>query len=408
MTDQFKPPSGAPTDRPNNQTINNEFAELSSLIKEGYPEKPDSQLSDHLLERELRSDLSLPPVPKKRRSCLAVIFLLLFLLVGAAAGGYFWLRSTLYAPVEHNAEDIITVKQGTSTQAILAQLANIGIVKNPRLLSLYLRATGTSGQLRSGDYKFKSPISPMEAIEKIQRGEVVFESVTIPEGSDRFDIAKILAAKTGKATEAEFLQLMNDTRLIRKIAPEARNLEGYLFPDTYNYNVSTSAKDLIELMVKRFEDVFTPEWQGRAKTLNDSVHKVMTIASVIEEEARVGEDRPKISSVIHNRLKIGMPLACDPTFIYAAKLAGDYDGNPNQPRHRQRRSPYNTYIFPGLPPGPIASPGRAAIEAALYPDTTNYLYFVANGIDGRHIFSKTPAEHSAAVEEYRKNLREQQ
>ncbi len=407
MNDQFKPPSGAPTETPNNETIHKEFAELASLIKEEYPEKPESQLSDNLLESELHSDLILPPVPKKRRSCLGVILLLLFLLGGAAVGGYLWLKSNLYAPVDHNADDIITVKQGMSTQAIIAQLASIGIVKNPRLVSLYLRATGMSGQLRSGDYKFKSPISPIEALEKIQRGEVVFESVTIPEGSDRFDIAKILASKTGKATEQEFLQLMNDTRLIRKMAPEARNLEGYLFPDTYNYNVSTSAKDLIEVMVKRFEEVFTPEWQGRAKALNDSVHKVMTIASIIEEEARVGEDRPKISSVIYNRLKVGMPLACDPTFIYAAKLADDYDGNPNQPRHRGRRSPYNTYIISGLPPGPIASPGRAAIEAALYPASTDYLYFVANGIDGRHIFSKTPAQHSAAVEEYRKNLREQ-
>jgi UPF0755 protein len=407
MDDQLKPPSGAPTNKPNNQGIDNQFAELSSLIQDEYPEKPETQLSDDLLDRELPASLPLPPVRKKRRLWPAFLFLFFLLLIGTLLGGYLWVKKTLNTPVAHNAEDIITVKQGMSTQAILTQLANIGIVKNPRLLSLYLRATRASSQLRSGDYKFKSPISPIEAIEKIQRGEVVFESVTIPEGSDRFDIAKILAAKTGKATEAEFLQLMNDTRLIRKIDPEARNLEGYLFPDTYNYNVSTSAKDFIELMVKRFEDVFGPEWQARARARNESIHKVMTVASIIEEEARVAEDRPKISSVIYNRLKAGMTLACDPTFIYAAKLAGDYDGNPNQPRHRQRTSPYNTYLYPGLPPGPIASPGRASIEAALYPADTDYLYFVANGIDGRHIFSTTPAQHSAAVEEYRKNLKEQ-
>ncbi|MEW6127056.1 MAG: endolytic transglycosylase MltG [Acidobacteriota bacterium] len=407
MNEQFKPPSGSPAKASNQPPLNREFAELSSLIQEQYPEKPESELTDETTYPNRQGDIVLPPTPKKARSCLLVGLGLLILIIGAAIGGWLWFKSTLNTPVEHNAEDIITVKQGMSTQAIIAELAKIGIVKNPRLLTTYLRVTGNSGQLRSGDYKFKSPISPMEAIAKIQRGEVVHESVTIPEGSDRFDIAKILATKTGKATEAEFLQLMQDTRLIRKIAPEAQNLEGYLFPDTYNYNVSTSAKELIEVMVRRFEEVFTPEWQARARALGFSVHKALTLASVVEEEARVAEDRAKISSVIHNRLKIGMPLACDPTFIYAAKVAGDYDGNPNQPRHRERRSPYNTYIYAGLPPGPIASPGRASIEAALYPANTDYLYFVANGVDGRHIFSTTGAQHSVAVEEYRRNLREQ-
>src|SRR5215208_6849448 len=177
MNDQFKPPSGAPTNTPNNESIHQEFAELASLIKEEYPDKPESQPGDNRLESELHADLILPPVPKKRRSCLGVILLLLLLLGGATVGGYLWLKSNLYTPVDHNSDDIITVKQGTSTQAIIAQLASIGIVKNPRVVSLYLRATGMSGQLRSGDYKFKSPISPIEALEKIQRGEVVFESV---------------------------------------------------------------------------------------------------------------------------------------------------------------------------------------------------------------------------------------
>jgi UPF0755 protein len=131
-----------------------------------------------------------------------------------------------------------------------------------------------------------------------------------------------------------------------------------------------------------------------------SIHEVVTLASIIEEEARVPEDRPLISSVLTNRLKIRMPLAADPTFIYAAILARDYDGNPNQPRHRRRNSPYNTYIYAGLPPGPIASPGQASLEAALNPANTDYLYFVVSGSDGRHKFSRTAAEHEAAVQEY--------
>jgi UPF0755 protein len=137
------------------------------------------------------------------------------------------------------------------------------------------------------------------------------------------------------------------------------------------------------------------------------MHSIVTMASIIEEEARVPDERPKISSVFFNRLKINMPLASDPTFIYAAVIERDYDGNPNNPRHRRRDSLYNTYIYPGLPPGPIASPGRASLEAALYPDDTDYIYFVVSGTEGRHKFSRTSAEHEAAVQEYRQQQREQ-
>jgi UPF0755 protein len=254
---------------------------------------------------------------------------------------------------------------------------------------------------------FESPISPLEAIGKIERGDVVTERVTIPGGFDRFDIAELLAARTGKATADQFLLLTYTTELIEKIDPRATNLEGYLFPDTYNFTSKTTAEDLIREMVERFEEVFSPEWSIRASQLGLSVREVITLASIIEEEARVPDERPRVASVFINRLKIGMPLASDPTFIYAAKLAKDYDGNPNQPRHRRRESRYNTYIHPGLPPGPISSPGRASIEAALNPEKTDYLYFVVSGTEGRHKFSRTSAEHDLAVLEYRRQQKEQ-
>ena len=153
--------------------------------------------------------------------------------------------------------------------------------------------------------------------------------------------------------------------------------------------------------------------RGRVE-IGMTVHQVVALASVVEEEARVPDERPLIASVFTNRLKIGMPLGSDPTFIYAAIMAGDYDGNPNQPRHRRRDSPYNTYLYAGLPPGPIASPGRASLEAALYPDQSDYLYFVVSGTEGRHKFSRTASEHEAARGEYyrqreqqREQLREQ-
>jgi UPF0755 protein len=407
MSDQSKDSPNSAEPRPASSASQpDDFAELSQLIKSDMPESSNPRL-DEMLEAELKSGLPPTPEPKRRRSCFGCFLLLLLLLVVAGAAAGWWLRSNFYTPVEHDASKVLIVQQGMGTQAILAKLNQMGIVSNPSSLALYLRATRQSGQLKAGVYKFDSPISPMEAIGKIQRGEVTYERVTIPEGFNRFDIAKTLAKVTGKASEEEFLRLMNDTRSIAKLAPQARNLEGYLFADTYNYNAGTSAEELIEAMVNRFKEVFTPEWTARASQLGMTTHQVVTYASIVEEEARVAEDRPKISSVIKTRLRVGMPLACDPTFIYAAILAGDYDGNPNQPRHRQRPSPYNTYIFSGLPPGPIASPSRASLEATLYPAETSYLYFVANGIDGGHIFSSTAAEHEAAVAEYRRNLREQ-
>lgn len=335
-----------------------------------------------------------------------LLLLVVFFILAAGIGGL-WMRSVASRPVEHSSADrIITIEPGAGTAGVVAKLAEAGIVQHPTALRIYLKMTGRGSSLRAGDYKFASPISPLQAIDKIRRGEIFLERVTIPEGYNRFDIAETLATKTGKATKEEFLRLMNDQTPIEKIAPTARNLEGYLFPDTYNYNAKTTPEELIRAMVNRFNEVFTPEWAMRASELNLTVNQVVTLASIIEKEAKVPDERPHMASVFFNRLRIGMPLGSDPTFIYAAILAGDYDGNPNQPRFRQRQSPYNTYLVTGLPPGPIASPGRASIEAVLYPDNTDDLYFVVNGRDGRHKFSRTAAEHDAAVSEYRKLQKE--
>ncbi|MCI0487608.1 MAG: endolytic transglycosylase MltG [Blastocatellia bacterium] len=355
------------------------------------------------------SEKQIAPSPSRKRPVrrYAILFLLVLTIAGGAAA-FLWAKATIGRAVEHpSADKIITIEPGTSTQSIIDSLRDAGIVRHPNVLKIYLRITGRGAHLKAGDYKFESPISPLQAIDKIIRGDVYFERVTIPEGFDRFDIAETLAARTGKASQKEFLRLMEDQTPILRLAPETRNLEGYLFPDTYIYTSKTTAEDLIQAMADRFKEVFTPEWTARAARLGLSVHQVITLASIIEEEARVPDERARISSVFMNRLRKGMLLASDPTFIYAAKLAGDYDGNPNQPRHRRRDSRYNTYVYPGLPPGPIASPGRASIEAALYPEDSDYLYFVVSGTTGRHKFSRTAAEHDLAVAEYRDQQRRQ-
>lgn len=334
---------------------------------------------------------------------IALVLLILLLALGALA---IWVRKTATTAVEHDADRIVTIDPRTGTQGIVDRLAEAGIVRHPLALKIYLRATGRGGSLKAGDYKFAAPISPLQAFDKIRRGEVFIERVTIPEGYNRFDIAETFATKTGKATADEFRRLMDDQTPILRIAPAARNLEGYLFPDTYNYNSRTTPEELVHMMVNRFEEVFTPEWTMRASQLGLTVNQVVTLASIIEKEAKVPDERPHMASVFFNRLKRGMALGSDPTFIYAAILAGDYDGNPNQPRHRQRLSPYNTYLVAGLPPGPIASPGKASLEAVLYPLNTEDLFFVVNGTEGRHKFSRTASEHDVAVEEYRRQQRE--
>ena len=329
------------------------------------------------------------------------------LVIVAVLAVFLWIRYSLTRPVTVRSPDrIVTIDPGSGTRAVVAKLAEAGIVRHPSLLRLYLTLTRGNRHLRAGDYKFPSPVSPLEAVDRIRRGEVFYQHVTVPEGFNRFEIAELLADKTGKATADKFLELMNDTKPIAEIAPQATNLEGYLFPDTYNYSTRTTAEELIQMMVRRFNEVFTPTWVERASEVHMSVQQIVTLASIIEKEARVPQDRPLISSALTNRLSRGMPLAADPTFIYAAEMARDYNGNPNEPRYRRSTSPYNTYLYTGLPPGPIASPGKASIEAALYPAQTDYIYYVLAGADGHHKFSRTAAEHEAAVQQYHQ-LREQ-
>jgi UPF0755 protein len=334
-------------------------------------------------------------------------YLLIAILALASIIGVAWVRWTVAHPIAHpSADRIVTIDPGSGTAATIARLSEAGIVHHPLALRFYMTVTGRSSRLRAGDYKFSSPISPLQAIDKIRRGEVYYQKVTIPEGFNTFEIADLLAAKTGKTTRDEFLALMADPAPIQDIDPKATSLEGYLFPDTYNYTTRTTAEELVKVMVRRFDEVFSQAWIERTAQLNMSVHQIVTLGSIIEKEAKAPDDRPLIASTLTNRLRVGMPLAADPTFIYAAELAHDYDGNPNQPRHRRRNSRYNTYIYTGLPPGPIASPGRASLEAALYPANTDYLYYVLATADGHHKFSRTAVEHQAAVEQYH-HLRQQ-
>jgi UPF0755 protein len=301
-------------------------------------------------------------------------------------------------------EVLVTIEPGMGTRDIVARLASSGVVPNQTALLLWLTVTGQGKSLKAGDYDFKSPISALEAVDKIRRGEVATRRVTIPEGMNRFAIAQLLAEKTGLASREHFLTLTSQPDIVKDLDPDASTLEGFLFPDTYEYTAKTTPEELVAQLVTRFHEVYysKPEIAQGAAERSLTLHQLMTMASMVEEEAKADDERPIIASVFYNRLAKNMKLASDPTFIYAAQMANDYDGDVNNPRHRARVSPYNTYMFEGLPPGPIANPGLKSIEAALNPAATDYLYFVVNGHDGHHKFSRTVEEHERAVEEYRK------
>lgn len=342
----------------------------------------------------------------KRLLKILAILLLTLVLISISVG--FWGYQQLHKPYNHNATtDLITITPGMGKRNIIDLLLEHKIISNKWPLLVYLSIKPQVNKLQAGDYLFSSPITPLEVISKLNQGLVVTQQITIPEGYDKFDIIEALVEAQIDSREA-IEKAISDTSLISDLDPKAKDLEGYLFPDTYTYTRQQKAPQIIGAMVKRFRQKLTPERQQQIKEINSNLHEIMTLASLIEKEAKVDEDRPLISSVFYNRLKKNMRLDCDPTFIYAAKLAGEWDSQVNSPIHRKRESPYNTYYITGLPIGPIASPGIKSLEAALHPAQGDYLYFVANGIDGRHSFSRNESEHLTAVAAYRRQKKLQQ
>jgi len=340
--------------------------------------------------------------------------ILLIILVGilAVAGFGAWTYSNLHKPIAHTKTgQYIDIAKGTSPSAIVHKLAEEGIISHEWPLKLYLKATGKGSTLRAGEYDFPSPISPLAALAKLQQGERRLNRITIIEGWTRWDIARAMAQvpEFKLANEAEALELMNNVSLIGDLDPEAKNLEGYLFPDTYEFSPETTPADLIEMMVKRFRGVWKPDWTDRARSLAFTPRQIVTTASIIETEAKLDEERPLVASVIYNRLKKDIPLAVDSSVIYASKLEGKwrYDGKVYR-SDIERRSPYNTRIYAGLPPGPVASPGESSFKAALNPATSDYLYYVRNPDrdDGAHNFYSNGAEFETGVQALRRWERE--
>src|SRR6185369_5100983 len=332
---------------------------------------------------------------------LLIVTLAVTLLAGAASGA--WLYHDLHKSVVHNKSgQYIEIPKGSSTAFVVRKLAAEGIIKHEWPLKLYLKGTGAGSSLKAGEYDFPSPISPLMVLAKMQQGQRRLNRITIIEGWTRWDIARAMqqVPQCQLTSEAQALDLMNNVSLIQDLDSTARNLEGYLFPDTYEFAPETTASDLIEMMVKRFRSVWKPEWSVQAATMKTSPRQIVTVASIVETEAKLSSERPLVASVIYNRLEKNIPLAVDSAVIYASKLEGKwrYDGKVYK-SDIERRSPYNTRIYSGLPPGPVASPGQSSLKAAMNPATSDYLYYVRNPArdDGAHNFYSNGGDFDQGV-----------
>lgn len=315
-------------------------------------------------------------------------WLIAALLAVLAGGAWMALRPAANAPADGDVVEIV-VRQGSGALAIGRQLREEGLVRYPRLFALTARLRGLDGTLKSGRYHLTGGSGWSEIQDIIARGEVVTFPLTVPEGFTLRELAPRIAEATGVGVDS-VLQLGADSAFVAELGLPGPTLEGYLFPDTYRFAEGLPPSDLLSEMAARYRAFWSPQRTARLDSLSMGERELVTLASIVEEEARVAEERPVIAGVYANRLEIGMLLQADPTVQYALGeprerlLYADID--------RVADHPYNTYTQPGLPPGPISSPGEASLDAALYPADVPYLFFVARP-DGSHVFSRTNREH---------------
>lgn len=330
---------------------------------------------------------------RRRKGSGAGSYLLgLFLIVLLAGAGAGWL---VFAPYGPETATLVNVTPGLSAVAIGRRLEAAGVVRSRYAFDLVRWVL--RGRLEAGEYEFDHPAPVTEVYARIARGDVVTRSVTVPEGANIFDIAARVE-EAGLVSRRQFVAAAeSQTALIADLDPEAKSLEGYLFPDTYRFSPTATAAQIVEAMVRRFRTA------ARELGLKENVHEVVTIASLVERETAVNTDRPLVASVLMNRLAQKMPLRTDPAVIYGLELAGAWRGTIYE-NDLTRDTPYNTYLHAGLPPGPVANPGIPSLRAAMHPPKTNYLYFVAAGINaqGHSLFAATLDEHNHNVAKYRR------
>ncbi len=324
------------------------------------------------------------------------------LLAAALLIGYLLLHGWLFLRLPGGSERawiVVDIPPRMGAMSVAQLLQEKHLVSDAQKFYLLCRYRKASRRLRAGEYGFAAPATPDQILEKLVQGKVLLHRLTIPEGSTLWDVAKIVEEQ-GLASAQDIVRLAQDPQLMQSLGISGPSLEGYLFPETYQLPKTQDPQAILRAMVQQFRQQFPESWVKRSGELGLRVQDVVTLASIVEKEAVVDGERARIASVFYNRLKKNMPLQSDPTSVY--DLPG-FSG-PVSSGHLKRQSPYNTYLIKGLPIGPICNPGRKSLEAALYPEASNFLYFVSN-MDGTHQFSATIAEHQQAVGHYREKVR---
>ena len=337
----------------------------------------------------------------------------MFILAAVGLAGFsYWLYSSLNSPHEHTkSAEFVSIEKGSTPAQIIAKLAAEGILESSFAMQIYLRTLGDAGNLQAGEYQFPTPITPLQVLKELEKGEERTIKLTIPEGFTRFDIASRIVEtfpQNPPMTDKQILLLMEDTTLIEDIAPDVRNLEGYMYPSTYSFPRETKPADIIKAMVEQFKKIWKPEWTEQAKQIGRSPQEIVTIASLIETESKFDAERTVVASVIYNRLAKKIPLGIDQTAVYVAKMQNRWDGTINK-SDLETDSPYNTRRFGGIPPGPISSVTESSIAAALNPAQTDYIYYVLNvqAKDGSHHFYSSASEFERGKAEYQRWLEQQ-
>ena len=334
---------------------------------------------------------------------LRKLLLLLVVLVGLAGVGAVMAVNELTRRLDTphrgftDADVFVDIESGDSTRVIARRLAEAGVVQDALTFRLAVWQSGRDRKLQAGEYHFDEPRSALDVVDTIARGRVYLRSITFPEGLTIEEMAAVFDV-SAFGDGAAFVAATQRVELVADLDADATNLEGYLFPETYSLPRDATADDLVDAMIAQFREALSPELRDEAKRRELTVREVVTLASLIEKETGSADEHLLVSAVYTNRLRIGMPLQCDPTVIYGLQLDGLYDGNLTR-ANLTHDSPYNTYVYGGLPPGPIAAPGRAALHAVVTPADVSYLYFVSRN-DGTHEFANTLREHNRNVQRY--------
>jgi UPF0755 protein len=352
---------------------------------------------------------------------LLIALVLVVLGAGAVVGGLaIWVHNAMGTPHQHaKAGQWISIERGTAPAAVIGNLVSEGIIADGTPVLIYLRTVGDASKLEAGDYQFPSPITPTEVLDLLENGTERTTRLTIPEGFTMIDIRDRIQkfkkdAYQGTSSIPISIDMlatweyMKNTSLIKDLAPEAKNLEGYMFPSTYEVDPKATPQQMIDMMVNQFRKVWKPEWTEKARAMRRTPHEIVTIASLVETESKFDAERPIVASVIYNRLSKSIPLGIDQTNVYIAKMEGRWDGTIHK-SDLEVESPYNTRKRAGLPPGPISSVSVSAIEAALNPAQTDYIFYVLNvqANDGSHHFFASASDFERAKADYQRWLEQQ-